>query len=337
MPSSFSHLSAMSSLQEVHSEQAAAARKCPFSDKTGFKSIGCHLPHCQKRNGRDYSMYLSAKTLSKKTAASHKFCPKCHKRFTHLRTSATCKNIPSVPPIPAVTQTNYPQGSSNSDPSAISKPDPAISNFTPLDYHHKPRVKLPPTQEEWEDANSYFSRVLVPQVLCETSPDSKNSRLSDGIYDFLANKYGTRQHSKRRRRQEKHALALNKARKLKNEARRELRRARVNSTLSAEEIRSLARKFYQLVRSHSRRPTNRQQVPGGLGRLEMSATKLSGHLQNNYLMSHPRRILSLNSQRKRPYSISLRPTVLNQSPLLPQTGCHLLHPLLLSSTVRRSL
>jgi hypothetical protein len=257
----------MSSLQEVHSEQAAAARKCPFSDKTGFKSIGCHLPHCQKRNGRDYSMYLSAKTLSKKTAASHKFCPKCHKRFTHLRTSATCKNIPSVPPIPAVTQTNYPQGSSNSDPSAISKPDPAISNFTPLDYHHKPRVKLPPTQEEWEDANSYFSRVLVPQVLCETSPDSKNSRLSDGIYDFLANKYGTRQHSKRRRRQEKHALALNKARKLKNEARRELHRARVNSTLSAEEIRSLARKFYQLVRSHSCCRKAYQQVPGGLGRL----------------------------------------------------------------------
>ena len=58
-------------------------------------------------------------------------------------------------------------------------------------------------------------------------------------------------HSKRRRRQEKHALALNKARKLKNEARRELHRARVNSTLSAEEIISLARTFYQLVRSHS--------------------------------------------------------------------------------------
>ena len=233
----------MSSLQELYQEQAETSRICPFCNQSGFKRLGCHLPRCKQRNGRDYSMYLSAKTLSKKTATSCKFCPKCHKRFhrldTHLRTSASCRDFPSVPLAPAATQTDYAQGSSTTlDPPA------AILDFTPLDYNHRPKVKLPKTQEEWEDANSFFSQVLVPEVLHETSPDLKNTRLSDGIYDFLASKYGTRQHSKRRRRQEKHAQALNRAKRLKNEARRELRQAKINSTLPAEEIMSLARKFY---------------------------------------------------------------------------------------------
>ena len=74
---------------------------CPFCNKHGFKRLGNHLPHCCERNGRDYGPFLSKKTLHKEKANSCKssFCPKCHKRFirldTHLRTSATCRHVPS--------------------------------------------------------------------------------------------------------------------------------------------------------------------------------------------------------------------------------------------------
>lgn len=93
-------------------------------------------------------MYLSAKTLRKRSAAARKFCPKCHKCFlrldTHLRNSATCKDLPTVP-LP-----DHPQSSADLS---------AILNFTPqyqhnaLGYQDKPRLKLPSTQGEWENAN----------------------------------------------------------------------------------------------------------------------------------------------------------------------------------------
>ena len=42
---------------------------------------------------------------------------------------------------------------------------PAILNFTPQDQftedpQHKPHLKLPSSQEEWEDANYFFSQVV---------------------------------------------------------------------------------------------------------------------------------------------------------------------------------
>ena len=109
----------------------------------------------------------------------------------------------------------------------------------------KPRLKLPVTLEDWEEANCYFSQVLVTEV----SPDSKNTVLAEGIY---ANKHGTREPSKRKKRQEKRAQALNRAKRCKNEARKQLRQARSSGSLSPEELMGLARKFFQLVRAHSR-------------------------------------------------------------------------------------
>lgn len=92
----------------------------------------------------------------------------------------------------------------------------------------------------------------MPQVVGEISPDAKNTKLLEGIYNFFASTYGTKQQQKSKRRQEKHTQALNSAKKRKNEARRELRQAKTNGILSPDEIMSLARKFFQLVRSHSR-------------------------------------------------------------------------------------
>ena len=71
---------------------------CPFCEKQ-FVGLGNHLPRCKERQGRDYSIYLSDRTLAKRlgTATSNKICPHCHKRFrrldTHLQRNATCKRI----------------------------------------------------------------------------------------------------------------------------------------------------------------------------------------------------------------------------------------------------
>ena len=69
-----------------------------------FKKVGNHLPHCRKRDGRDYSHLLAPKTLMKRSQSMKKAkCLKCNKLFlrldTHLRNSAMCKDI-SPPPSP---------------------------------------------------------------------------------------------------------------------------------------------------------------------------------------------------------------------------------------------
>ena len=58
---------------------------CPFCTKV-FKRVGNHLPHCKQRNGRDYSQFLTQKTLKKREPRSGKKarCPKCSKTFSRL-------------------------------------------------------------------------------------------------------------------------------------------------------------------------------------------------------------------------------------------------------------
>ena len=75
-----------------------ALTSCPFCTRE-FKSLGNHLPKCKERHDRDYSSYLSKKTLDRKakTGNSRKSCPKCHKKFlrldTHLKNNPFCKSI----------------------------------------------------------------------------------------------------------------------------------------------------------------------------------------------------------------------------------------------------
>ena len=93
---------AMSSKQEDGASDGSLST-CPFCNRADFKRLGNHLPHCKERNGRDYTPFLSEKTLTKKVKSSSwkMFCPTCHKRFarldTHLRNSAMCKAIPPTP------------------------------------------------------------------------------------------------------------------------------------------------------------------------------------------------------------------------------------------------
>ena len=103
--------SAMST-EQSNSDSVVGKSTCPYCEKNGFKRLGTHLPYCSQRNGRDYTSFLSTKTLAKKASADScktKFCPRCHKRFsridTHQRNSSTCRVIPQKDDSPAPTAT----------------------------------------------------------------------------------------------------------------------------------------------------------------------------------------------------------------------------------------
>ena len=251
----------MFSEQEVSTSHESAST-CPFCAKTGFKRLGNHLPHCHQRNGRDYSSYLSDKTLknSQPNSCKFKFCDKCHKRFsrldTHLRTSATCRSVASPVSLPSSLS-----GGNNSVPllptctsNHLHAPmSPGISvQQTINDSEMKPRLQLPNSEQGWEEANTYFGQELVPQVLQAPSADTKHAVLADGVYSYFANTFGTkRMRNKNHKRQLKISNRLEKAKEMKKAARRELARAKSNSVLPVQ-IMSLARNFYCCIRSHNK-------------------------------------------------------------------------------------
>ena len=153
---------------------------CPFCQKTGFKRLGNHLPHCQSRNGRSYKPFLSKKTVQYKERSSScktQACPKCHKRFrrldTHLRTSATCRSV-SKPQDTC-------QNSLMEDDSASISPDSLPTHSQSSDYQHdlntpidpvsKPKLCLPESDEEWKRADGFFEQEVVPYVIHELSVD----------------------------------------------------------------------------------------------------------------------------------------------------------------------
>ena len=101
------------SMESAVSQQG---RPCPFCSRH-FKRLGNHLPSCHERDGRDYSSYLSHKTLHKRITTKKQLCPSCGKGMkrldTHLRVSARCKqwasgglcNSESGPAIPSTIST----------------------------------------------------------------------------------------------------------------------------------------------------------------------------------------------------------------------------------------
>ena len=84
---------------QVPTPSVVVRSTCPFCQRCNLKRLGNHLPYCKERNGRDYSSFLSKKTLAKKARSSCKSqsCPKCHKRFSRLdndlRIGATCRSV----------------------------------------------------------------------------------------------------------------------------------------------------------------------------------------------------------------------------------------------------
>ena len=271
---------------------------------------------------------------------------------THLRVSAICHQFSPLAPPSSDIQPQHPQ-TKEPDQAAILNFPPAQAAILDSTPSQRPRVKLPVRQEEWEVANIHFSQVLVPEVLAEVSLESIKIRLSDGIYHYFASEYGVKQHSKQRRRKDKLAKALNEAKKEKNEARRMLHQARATGNKSAEEIMSLARSFYKMVRSHNRcKGCTREQSGQGMQTmlgvsaintsgqgmqtmLGVSAINTSGHSPGDFWTSHLNQSQNHSSLCRRLCSTLLTLTMLFQSRSLILSGCLFLLHLLLSSIVRR--
>ena len=204
-----------------------SASTCAFCHKGGFKRLGNHLPRCPERKGRDYSLFLSKKTLSKRAKSSSckfKFCPRCHKSFsrldTHLRPSATCRSVPcpisvhsmphstsessscstlpsNVPLQPSESTSITPQsvscpsGAADLDPfprPTCSTPQSATATFEPTP---EPKSQLPHSAQEWQKANTFLAHDVVPRVLQASSIE--DIMLVEGIFNYFAATYGTKE------------------------------------------------------------------------------------------------------------------------------------------------
>ncbi len=124
--------------------------------------------------------------------------------------------------------------------------------LTPSSHQTKATLKLLSSKEDWQKANVYLKVNVVPRVLQACSVEEKNSILADGIYTYFATAHDVRQTTTRKRKVPSHGnhdRAL-KVSELKKKARKEFRQARREGKV-VEEIQSLARNFFNLIRQHS--------------------------------------------------------------------------------------
>ena len=196
---------------------------------------------------------------------------------THLKNNAFCKSIPQYEPpdqcsapnnhqAPALSSIHTLATAQQLPPTAsLEQPPTTAQQLTtvqdisqdlsqPTGASSKSRgiLNLPSDPQEWNEANKFMREQLIPNVLA-SSPDTKNRILSEGIYDYFDQRYGTRQpkpskHQRRRARQNK---ALKNLKELKNAARRDFQKAKKEG-LPSESIQPLAKKFFQLIREHNR-------------------------------------------------------------------------------------
>ena len=86
-----------------------------------------------------------------------------------------------------------------------------------------------PSCEEWNEADAHFKIHLVPSILQISLASEKSEMLYSEVYEFFANKYGTRaQHprknSKRPNRRTRQTKSLEEVTKQKNAAQQQLHR-----------------------------------------------------------------------------------------------------------------
>ena len=126
-------------------------------------------------------------------------------------------------------------------PSPIQQQCP--NTISPVHPGPEPKPHLTPFLKGGVGRGKYiYPEVLVPEVLSESTPESKNRVLSEGIYGFFAQKYGTRNPriSKQQKKRERHERALKKVKQLKKE-----------QGLPIESIQMFAHTFIKLVCEHS--------------------------------------------------------------------------------------
>ena len=52
-------------------------------------------------------------------------------------------------------------------------------------FETKPRLVLPTPVEDWDAANAFFEKVLIPEVVNQVSTDDKHTVLTEGIYKYF--------------------------------------------------------------------------------------------------------------------------------------------------------
>jgi len=90
-----------------------------------------------------------------------------------------------------------------------------------------PPFKTPRYPDEWAEVDSELVQRLLPAVINATSPDEKDSILCQGIYEYMATKFGVqRAHKSKKTNRRRHERKLKKLTREKNAARKDLRRAK---------------------------------------------------------------------------------------------------------------
>jgi len=116
------------------------------------------------------------------------------------------------------------------------------------------RLRLPKSNEEWAEADQLLSAVVL-LVLQATTAEEKNAHLCKGIYDVLANRFGTQPspgpQGQQQRRIKQHDRAFKKVTQLKNQAQQALHKAKRQGE-SATIIKSLTASLVDSKRSHRR-------------------------------------------------------------------------------------
>ena len=130
--------------------------------------------------------------------------------------------------------------------------NPNSSDQSTGNSQHLSFLKLPRSPNDWQKANEELATTVVPAAISCSTVDEKNKILCEGVYQYFSQMFGTQtkqaHHTKGWRR---HNRRLKKLTKLKNESRRELRKAKKDS-LDEATIRTVAREFHRLLRLHSK-------------------------------------------------------------------------------------
>ena len=243
-----------------HSCSQTTKKHCPFCQKQ-FVGLGNHLSRCKERQGRDYSIYLSAKTLAKRAGrvTSNTICPHCHKQFrrldTHLQRNATCKIIAVSSRSTMESSVSSATSTRLATPEQESNQEQSVGQLgTDPHMHTKQALSLPRTETEWQEADMYFKDFLVPCVQQTIGVSEKNELLTSGVYDYFARTFGTKSLKTSKRRVKSQSVAAKNLADItqrKNEARSKLRKAKREGSTSTTGIKELATSFFHRVRAHS--------------------------------------------------------------------------------------
>ena len=216
LPCFISHTSMAAILSTPGSAGSTVSHStCPFCHRSGVRRLGNHLPCCPERNGRDYFDFLSDKTKANKmrpNSCKSILCPRYHKKFsrldTHLRNSASCRDVSAAEPGPSAPLLVTSVGNSTTCPPPAAGPllqsatqslhpscgprqCPSPQTATAPEYTPKPKLRLPKSGDDWKKANVLFETDLVPRVLSESSVDSKYTVLAEGVYTYFETVYGS--------------------------------------------------------------------------------------------------------------------------------------------------